>query len=179
MGKQITFEIDEDIHDEVNKILDDVGLDIQGIINVCFKRIIKENSVSFLLSNKSTSERNTNYYAESKMSKSKAMRLFSSKGIKINRDVTFASKNNNAYNYWANPNFEVLNYDWNLMLNDWINKTIYLFQIPKSTFSISDFKPRADRSELIDLQIMYNDPTFTDNRSGISFLKFLVDEINY
>lgn len=129
--------------------------------------------------NKSTADRMFNYNIESKMTKSKATRLFSSKGIKVSGDVTFASKNNNAYNYWANPSFELLNYDWDLILNDWINKKMYLFQIPKNTFSINDFKPRADIDQKIDLQIMYNDPTFTDNRSGISFIKFLVDELDY
>ena len=179
---KINLEIDEYVLDEVSDILDNIGLSIDGVIKMCLKRICRENSITFLLPTTSTVNIPTvSTSPNPKITKNKAIRLFLAKGFSVSREVTFASKNKGAYNYWANPNFNVLNYDWSLILNDWINEKIYLFHIPKNTLSINDLTPRGDkaRSSLIDLQIMYEDPTFTDNRSGVSFSKFLIDEIDY
>ena len=178
MTEQINIEVEETLYKEVNNILEDIGQNVQGIIKMCFKRIEKEKSISFLLSNYCVPETSNIPSVKGDMTKNKATRLFLAKGIRIESEVTFASKNRSAYNYWANPKFYLLKDNWNLILNDWIKRRIYLFKIPKGTFLIEDFKQRGDRPE-IDLQIMYNDTTFTDNRSGISFLKFIVDEISY
>ena len=92
--------------------------------------------------------------------------------------MTFASKNIGARIYWANPSFEVLNNDWSLILNDCDESKVYLFIIPAGSFSESDFCVRADRPRM-EIRIAYGDPSFTDTRSGVSFARYKVDEVEY
>lgn len=158
------------------------------------KRVIKEGTISFLFSQKAETNFDSSITEshsttpilhrfdkidKGDMTKSKAIRLLASKGHRLGKNVTFASKNRGAYNYWANVEFEMLSTNWSLILNDWINKVVYLFIIPAHTIKEKELTPRNDKPYLIDLQIMYNDTTFTDNRSGYSFAKFLVEKINY
>ena len=83
------------------------------------------------------------------------------------------------YNYWSNPNFSVLEEDWTLILNDWVNQILYLFRIPRNSISASELVGRNDQPDLIDIQILEDNPNFVDRRSDFSFRQFLVDEINY
>lgn len=80
--------------------------------------------------------------------------------------------------YWANPPLDVLVKDWSLILNDYIEKKLYLLFLPKNSMSLGQLKTRADRPKL-DIQIYYNDRTFTERRSGCSFSRFFVAEIDY
>lgn len=191
MTKQIQLELDENLIAEATTIFDYFGLDMQTGIKMFLTRVAKDKSVTFLFgqlnqlqvqpqaTHKLINEDEPATKDEFKITKSGAIRLFLNKGQRIARTVTFASKNRSAYNYWANPNFEVLNEDWSLILNDNKRRILYLFFIPAYTISKSQLNPRADIPELIDLQIMYNDSTFTDNRSGFSFVQFLTNEIDY
>ena len=191
MTKQIQLELDENLIKEATTIFDYFGLDMQTGIKMFLTRVKKDKSVTFLFgqlnqtqaepqaTQKFISEDDTIIKDEFKMTKSGAIRLFLNNGQHIARTVTFASKNRSANNYWANPNFEVLNEDWSLILNDNRRRRLSLFFIPASTIAKSQLNPRADIPELIDLQIMYNDNTFTDNRSGFSFAQFLTNKIDY
>ena len=194
MSKQILLDLEDDLFEQANGILENVGLDFQSATKMFLKRLIKEGTISFLLSQKAEANID-NYITESHfttpslhgfdkidkgyMTKSKAVRLFASKGHWLGKTVTFASKNRGAYNYWANVEFDMLFANWSLILNDWINKVVYLFIIPAHTIKEKELTPRSDKPYLIYFQIMYNDTTFTDNRSGYSFAKFLVEKINY
>lgn len=113
------------------------------------------------------------------MTKSKALALFKNAGIQFNRNTTFSSKNTGSDKYWANPNFDVLEQNWNLILNDWIKHELHLFVIPAGTFSAKDLTARGDQQNKIDIQIYYDDSTFTDSRSKLSFLPYLVKTIRY
>ena len=109
------------------------------------------------------------------MTKTIAKRLLS-----IQSDnVSFSSKNRTANNYWSNPSYDCLNSDWFLILNDWQTNELHLFKIPARSFNRYNLVARADQPHLIDLQIAYRDPTFTDNRSGCSFKKYYVKTIKY
>ena len=119
------------------------------------------------------------YPLQKSMTKGRAIRLILHEGYHIAPNVTFASKNRGAYNYWANPETSLLKSDWSLILNDWISKKLYLFTIPANSIKLSELTTRTDKQYLIDLQIMYEDETFTDNRSGYSFAKFLTKKFNY
>ena len=57
-------------------------------------------------------------------------------------------------------------------------KKLYIYLISRQ-LNENDFVMRADKPDVVDLQIAYNDPTFTDNRSHISFSRFLVKSIRY
>lgn len=198
--QKIEWEADETIVKEVETILDDEGLSLPAAVNVFFKRVIRERSVAFLFSGShrndevqkitATEQPTTTapiYEAprfglpprSEKMTKIRAVRRLTLSGYAINRDnVTFASKNRSAYNYWANPSDEVLQGDWSLILNDWKNGKLYLFAIPAGELS-GQLVMRSDMPNTIDLQIAYNDPSFTDNRSGVRFVDFLKGEIEY
>lgn len=179
---KITIDVDDLQLQQVNYILEDLGLDINSVVKICMNRIVKEGSILFLLSK--TKEDpiiipTKKDHSEIIVTKNKAIRLFVAKGQTFQGEITFASKNKSVDNYWANPDFAFLDEDWSLILNDWINRKLYLFQIPKNTFSKEDFVKREDRSYKMDIQIMYDDPTFTDNRSSISFRNYLVDTVEY
>lgn len=163
-------------------ILEENGLSVQNIVNVVLKRIEKEGGIDFLFGKANVQAIDANEDRELtlpktsdaiKMTKTIAKRLFSLHGDKI----TFASKNKGANNYWANPSFDCLKRDWFLILNDWQRKELHLFKIPAN--SLNNLVSRADQPNLIDLQIAYNDPTFTDNRSGMSFKQYLINTIKY
>lgn len=113
------------------------------------------------------------------ITKNQAVYLFRRRGNAIGTEVTFASKNSGARIYWANPSFEVLNNDWSLILNDKNENKLYLFTIRARDISPSELRGRADVPERIDLQILYDDPSFTDTRSGVSFARYKVDEVEY
>lgn len=95
------------------------------------------------------------------------------------KTFTFASKNKSSDKYWANPNIEFLHENWNLVLNDNTKSKWYYFQIPANTISLRQIVVRHDNPNQIDLQIRYNDSSFTDTRSGISFAKWLIKSESY
>lgn len=185
MSKQIVLDFEDQIFEQANDVFESIGLDFRSATNMFLKRVIKDGSISFLFSQQTIS---SNKVVDNEilpsldkgdMTKNRAIRLFSSKGYSVGKNVTFASKNRSAYNYWANVEFGMLANDWHLILNDWINKVVYLFFIPAHSINAKELTPRSDKPFLVDLQIMYNDTTFTDNRSGFSFNKFLVETIYY
>lgn len=195
MKENIIMEIEKEKLDNINNILSHSYIDLNMLIQMVFNRTIQENSINWITHNGQSKNMSTNkssmtgydvlknevksFVNTNHITKNIACRMFEDNGNVINRTCTFASKNKTAYNYWANPNFDVLKQDWSLILNDNINKEIYLFNIPKNTFIDRNFVPRCDIAEKMDIQIMYNDPTFTDNRSYVSFKRYLVDSIKY
>lgn len=191
MNKQLQFELDENLVKDATTIFDYFGLDMQAGIKMFLTRVTKDKSISFLfeqtnqpqvkpqITDNNISNDITFVNDKVKITKNYAIRLFTNKGCSVARAVTFASKNKSAYNYWANPNFDILNEDWSLILNDNKKQKLYLFNIPGKTISKAQLTPRADMLDVIDLQIRYNDITFTDNRSGFSFAQFLANVIDY
>ena len=94
------------------------------------------------------------------------------------KTFTFASKNSVTNCYWANPNIGMLNNTWDLVLNDNIHYKWYYFQIPANSIKLNQLV-LSDKKYLIDLQIRYNDSSFTDTRSGISLVKWLKKKGQY
>ena len=183
------IELNENIYLLAKEIIEDLGLEIDNAINIFLKKVIKENSIGFLFTkrenelveNDSISEDIplTNLVNVNKMTKNIAKRLFSEKGYQISLNYVFASENMSTHIFWANFHYSILSQDLTLILNDKTNKTLYLLFIPANTINANDLVMRADKPEIVDLQIAYNDPTFTDNRSGISFSKHIIETINY
>jgi len=194
--KELKISVDDSLISSVKEVVEPLDFDIEMVIKVLLKRISREQSLDFLLVNrKAEKEKQTmnkenlidsrsnielvNNHAVRDMRKALAISIFRNKGIIFNDNITYASKNRTAYNYWANPAFERLESDWFLILNDWANRVIYLFNIPSGTIKQSDLIARADNDKQIDLQILYNDPNFRDTRSNYIFKKFLVMSENY
>ena len=190
MKKEI--ELNEDIYIEARDVLLNEGIDVNTAINMFFKKIVKEKTIGFMfektnvlsrpeMANNSQDVRLSlaGFVGTDKMTKKLAKRYFADKGINIFGDCFFASENNTTHIFWANIHCCVLLQDWWLMLNDKTKRVVNLFKIPANTFVKDEFVMRADQPEIIDLQIAYNDPTFTDNRSHISFKQFYIDKILY
>jgi antitoxin component of RelBE/YafQ-DinJ toxin-antitoxin module len=190
VGKVI-IEIQDEILHQATEIIEELGLDVESSIRVFLKRVVREHSLAFVLSN-STGNGISNQVAEGRvlkaeapkidrgeMRKSLAMKMFRERGKYIDRNITYSSKNRTTYNYWANPDFAALEEDWTLILNDWVNRKLYLFRIPAKTISAQDLVARNDKPNLIDIQILDDNPSFIDKRSDYSFKRFLVDNIDY
>lgn len=182
------FDNFEDI-DVLKDILEEIGVDFEIVIRMLFKKIIREGNILFLFNNIENemvaSEVLPAFQRRgvilNRMTKSIARSLFIKEGeqLKRNDTISFASKNKTTNVYWSNPLFEYLDDEWYLILHDNINKKLFLFHIPAGSISNKALAARADSNGKIDLQIMYGDPTFTDTRSGYSFLKFYKKSIDY
>ena len=117
--------------------------------------------------------------AGAKISKSEAIRLIRNNGIEIFGNITFSSRNSGSYVYWANPNIRYLLNDWWIILNDYINRIIHVLCVPAGAINPSEVVVRADKPDLMDIQIGYNDSRFIDTRSKITFDEWLIDSIQY
>ena len=190
--KKIIIEVQEDTLDQATGVLEDLGLDVESAVRMFLKRVVKEQSVAFVLPSvnavgvsKPVVERVASQTTEAikvdrgDMRKTLAIKMFKERGRYIDKNVTYSSKNRTTYNYWSNPNFAVLEEDWTLILNDWVNQKLYLFRIPRHSIPASELVGRNDQPDLIDIQIFEDNPNFVDRRSGFSFKIFLVDEIQY
>lgn len=169
---------------EAEAVLDEVGIDLDTVVKMMLKRVVREKGIAFLTAAfDAPASKFTNQpmvrMADGKIGKNQAIALFTAQGVRFNRNVTFASKNKAAHNYWANPYFTALDEDWYLILNDWIERELHLFVIPAKSLAPEQLVARFDQQEKVDLQIGYGDPTFTDNRSKVSFARFLIQDISY
>lgn len=113
------------------------------------------------------------------LSKSEIEQICRRNNFYIRGNFTKASKNSSQDLYWANPNIDFIKDDWYLVLDDTYNQKLYCFYIPENTINLSSLKVRHDKQDLIDLQIQYNDNSFVDTRSGISFSRWLEKTISY
>lgn len=178
------IQIEARLAKEAGEVLDEVGMDMETAVKMMLKRVVREKSVAFLTATFDTpaspfTTQPMVRLADGKIGKNQAVSLFSAQGVRFNRNITFASKNKSAHNYWANPYFSALEQDWYLILNDWINRELHLFFIPAKSIHPSSLVARFDQQDKVDLQICYDDPTFTDNRSKISFAKYLIKDLSY
>lgn len=195
--------LDDEVVNQAEKILDSINMDLNSAVTILLKKIIKEGNALFLfhqtnilpnveimnssnhLKQKKANEEEkymaitNNATMKPDMTKSKAIRIFKNIGLNISGEITFASKNRTANNYWANPAFDVLSKNWTLILNDWVNRILYLLIIPANSINESQLVSRNDKKNVIDLQIAYDDSTFTDNRSGFSFKEYIVAVESY
>ena len=117
-----------------------------------------------------------------KRAKKEAINFLKDKGIDIGKYVSYAVRQENKDDCWANPNVEMLNKDWDVVLNNNIEKELVVLHVPQNSFDIRSEKRngllvRSDKTELIDLHIdVYN---FHDVRSGLDFSKYIVEKISY
>lgn len=118
----------------------------------------------------------------STIDKKKATELFEEKGVLKNPEfLTYASLQKEKFYYWANSNPDCLGKNWFIILNDVIDKVLYLLNVPKNILTVTSeningLKVRIDKN-LLDLKINYEN--FVENNSGISFENFIVDKIKY
>lgn len=112
-----------------------------------------------------------------KITKNEAINLFRQNGLEIYGNITFASQNEGAPKYWANPDVHFLQQDWWIILSDVDKHTVHAFFIPANT--ISKDKMKFKNPKQMDLQIYYDDDKFQDSRSGIYFYQWLKKSITF
>ena len=192
---KLSIEVNENVLKITENILENIGLSVETAVGMFLKRVERDGGIGFLTGSTNVTWQKPRIVESSyipqirtydngnrvstEITKAQAVQLFRRNGYGMGYPVTYSSKNRTANNYWANPPFEVLKYNWSLILNDWVNHIIYLFIIPQGEITSDELCGRADKPSLIDLQIAYNDQNFTDTRSGIAFGRFKVDEIEY
>lgn len=116
------------------------------------------------------------------LSKHEAKIICEENGIPLHGNITFASKNksNLANCYWANPNITFLSDIWWLLLNDSINRKLYIFKIPANAIPRKQVVTRKDKPELMDIRIRYEANSFEDSRSEMKLkFKWLEKTISY
>lgn len=180
--KEITLELDDVVYEKAKKQFEELGVDIKPGLVYLIEEFVDENSVD-CKSNKRQKMTN-NEIQSHKLTKAIAVNLFYGFGEIIDSSCcTFSSRGDigkSNYNFfWANPNIQLLNNDWYLILNDKYLKKMYLMKIPANSVDKSDMRTRTDKNFLIDLRIQCDDLKFTDLASGFQFHKFLVATINY
>ena len=180
--KEITLELDDVVYEKAKKQFEELGVDIKPGLVYLIEEFVDENSVD-CKSNKRQKMTN-NEIQSHKLTKAIAVNLFYGFGEIIDSSYcTFSSRGDigkSNYNFfWANPNIQLLNNDWYLILNDKYLKKMYLMKIPANSVDKSDVRTRTDKNFLIDLRIQCDDLKFTDLASGFQVHKFLVATINY
>lgn len=168
MKFDVELEIQEEKYRNFQEILIQNNKSISGIVMLIIEKTIKENSLDWLLTGINGEVKTKNIKMQT------AKKLFHEKGFNINKyNTSFASRNANNDLYWINPDKRHLIEDWYIILNDYVNKKLFLFYVPKN--SINELKMRNDR--ICNVSIRHND--FMDIYSNICFEKYFVDIIEY
>lgn len=105
-----------------------------------------------------------------------------SKGIVFSGPFSYAKLQDKKNVFWANPDVKFLEQEWMIVLNNQKTKTIFIMKVPARTFTCSLKGPgalivRKDKPFYIDLNLHSED--FVDDRSHLSFARFVTDTIKY
>ena len=94
---------------------------------------------------------------------------------KINKDTGKANKR-----YWANPDIDFLKKDWVLVLNDNVNRILYIFKIPANSINRNDINTRIMHNRLLmDIEIIRVNDRFESVTSDFTFDKWLDQTVKY
>jgi len=115
----------------------------------------------------------------SDMTPGKAKIICMNREVHLNDNITFASLNKNEKTYWANPKIEFLGVNWSIILNDKKNRRLHIFNIPAGTISKNQVKVRNDQPGKMDMDILYDDKAFKDIKSGVEFVQWFAETIQY
>ena len=166
----IEVEIEEDDYKLFKNIINQNKKTTKELFEIFIHKTVAENSIDWLYTSINGEVKTKNIKIKT------AIKLFNNKGYNLNLyNTNYASKNKNNYVYWINPDKRHLSEEWYIILNDYINKRLYLLKIPPN--SIACLKMRNDK--ICNVSIRYNDANFLDVYSNIYFGKYLVDVIGY
>lgn len=170
MKINLELEIDEEIYSNFENILNKKNVNLNTLVELLIVKTTDENGIDWL-------SPSINGEVKTKNNKKKnAIILFSNKGHKIlDYNTNYSTKNTNNNVYWLNPNKRHLQEDWYIILDDNINKRLYLLFVPPN--SIKGLKMRNDK--VCNVSITYNDLNFIDIHSGVKFRDYFIDFIDY
>ena len=114
--------------------------------------------------------------------KKDAVSFLQEKGMPVGKKVTYAVGQAGKDEFWANPQKELLNQEWWLILNNTTTMELLVLKVPKKTLVAKTDKTdglqvRSDKPELLDLNINMN--TLRDRKSNVDFAPFVVKRIEY
>ena len=161
--------------DEIKKALNNFEIIVKpktiATVNTTYSEVIENPYKTYI-----PPTTNANY-----LGKQQAINLCYKNNINViggDRQTTFASLNASANVYWAEPNIESLNNFWTLILNDFRNKQLHVFQIPANTINEIKFYKRNDTNKY-QMLIKYRDINYTETKSNFKFLPYFIKTIYY
>ena len=110
-----------------------------------------------------------------KRTKSEAISFLTLNGITIGKNPTYAALQAKTGKFWANPKINLLNEDWEIILNNNELMELIVMRIPAKSLKIQSgnnigLHVRQDKTDMIDLNI--DAKTFIDRTSKIDFSSF-------
>ena len=117
-----------------------------------------------------------------KRAKKDAIQFLNEQGISLGKDVSYAVRQDNRDDCWANPKIELLTKEWHIILNDNIGMELVVLKVPADSFTLrknnqKGLYVRADKPDMIDLRINLN--TFKDVRSNEDFAPYITHRIKF
>lgn len=117
-----------------------------------------------------------------KRTKSEAISFLALNGIPIGKNPTYAALQAKTGKFWANPKINLLNEDWEIILNNNELMELIVMRIPAKSLKIQSgnnigLHVRQDKADRIDLNI--DAKTFIDRTSKIDFSSFICKKIKY
>lgn len=117
-----------------------------------------------------------------KRTKSEAISFLALNGIPIGKNPTYAALQAKTGKFWANPKINLLNEDWEIILNNNELMELIVMRIPAKSLKIQSgnnigLHVRQDKADMIDLNI--DAKTFIDRTSKIDFSSFICKKIKY
>lgn len=119
-----------------------------------------------------------------KRAKSDAVEFLRDKGMVLpaNNSITYATKQPNNMECWANPLTSQLEKDWILILNNTVIGELIILSIPANTLhlydqAVSGLKTRPDKPDLIQLKIDLE--SLIDKISGTDFSPYVAKTVGY
>lgn len=117
-----------------------------------------------------------------KRAKAEAISFLNEHGVAIDKSATYSALPDDKSAFWANPKTELLNKDWDIILNDNSKMELVVMNIPANSLKLATGNGdglfvRADKKDQVDLKI---DPeSYIDKRSGMDFSPYIVHKIPY
>lgn len=117
-----------------------------------------------------------------KRAKAEAIEFLTLNGIAVDKRCTYAVKKESKEEYWANPNVELLNTDWYIILNNNAAMELVVLLVPAHSFTATPGNKntlfcRSDNEKRIDLNISVSD--MRDRRTGLDFSPYVIKRIKY
>ena len=103
--------------------------------------------------------------------------------VKLSKFFSYAKLQEKKKVFWINPDINLIKTHWMLVLNNQVERKIYILEVPANTFKCSLNKDngvlriRQDKPMYLDININYK--TFVDIGSKVSFKEYIVDTIKY
>lgn len=117
-----------------------------------------------------------------KRAKTEAITFLNENGVAIDKTATYSVLPDDKSAFWANPKTNLLEKDWDIILNDNSKMELVIMRVPAHTLKLateteSGLLVRADKTDQMDIKI---DPeSFKDKRSGVDFSSYIIKRVQY